>query len=114
LFDKGAMTAALRQGLREANAQVPEAGATNGVTYTRDGQREGRKNPPKISEIQYTPPTRKAKADSATEFLGTDDGEDEVRAPKKGRIAREVAAAKKNVRAKAAAAALADDEEPPF
>lgn len=116
LFIKGGMTAALRQGLREAKAKVPEIGGTIVVEYVKDGPKEGRKNPPKIYEIEYAAPKRKAKAATASEFLGTDDDdEEETPAPRKGRIAREVEEAKANVkRRRRQAEEELDDDEAPF
>ncbi len=114
LFVKSGLVKALRTAMREAKAKAPAPGGVLEVAYVKDGPKPARGYPPKIYEATYTPPAPKART-SAAEFLGSDEDQDEAPAPKRGRIAQEVAAAKKNVRAKAAvAAAVAGDDEPPF
>jgi hypothetical protein len=114
LFVKSGLVKALRQAMRDAKVKAPAPGGVLTVSYVKDGPKPARGYPPKVYEASYTPPPPASRA-SAAEFLG-DGGEDEApAAPKQGRIAQEVAAAKRNVRAKAAVAAAAgDDEEPPF
>ena len=110
LFVKSGLVKAIRQAMRNAKAKAPAPGGVLTVTYAEDGPKPARGYPAKVYEASYTPPAPKARA-TAAEFLGG--GEDETPEAKPGRIAQEVAAAKRNVKAKAAVA-VADDDEPPF
>jgi hypothetical protein len=112
LFVKSGLVKALRQAMRDAKAKAPAPGGVLTVAYVKDGPKPARGYPAKVYEASYVPPAPKARA-SAAEFLGSGD-EDETPAAKPGPIAREVAAAKKNVRAKVSASVGADDDEPPF
>ena len=112
LFVKSGLVKAVRQAMRDAKVKAPAPGGALTVAYVKDGPKPARGYPAKIYEASYTPPAPKARA-TAAEFLGGD--EDETPEAKPGRIATEVAAAKRNVRQKVAASvAVADDDEPPF
>lgn len=114
LYAKSGVVKALRQAMRDAKVKAPAPGGVLEIAYVKDGPKPARGYPAKVYEASYTPPAPKARA-TAAEFLGGGIDEDETPAAKPGPIAREVAAAKKNVRSKVAASVgAADEEEPPF
>lgn len=86
LFIKSGLRIALREGLKRAKSKVADLdeGAVVEVTYVKDGPKEGRKQPPKIYNIEITPAPKK-KAKGAAEFLGDDDEDEEEEAPPKRR-----------------------------
>jgi hypothetical protein len=111
LYVKSGLHKAVGAAMRNAKVKAPAPGGILTVTYAADGPKPARGYPAKVYEASYVPPLP-AQRTSAAEFLGG--GEDETPEAKPGRIATEVAAAKRNVRQKVAVAAAADSDEAPF
>ncbi|MGH3965744.1 MAG: hypothetical protein ACRDRY_21245 [Pseudonocardiaceae bacterium] len=96
LYIKGYMQNAVSAALKAVGAKVPEAGGVLTVTYSQDGQKQGRRQPPKLYTATYTPPSPVAEA-----LSGGSTQHEDVPAQRGGRKAATVPA-------------TPDDEEPPF
>lgn len=56
LFARGQMLKAIGAALRKAHWSAPLVGGTLKVKYAKDGDRVGRKNPPKLYQAIFEPP----------------------------------------------------------
>lgn len=73
LFARGQMLKAIGAALRSAHWSAPLAGGVLRVKYAKDGERSGRRNPPKLYQVIFEPP---AAADEFDAMGGTEADDD--------------------------------------
>lgn len=94
LYIKGYMQNAVSAALKAAGTRLPEPGGVLTVTYTQDGQAQGRRQPPKLYTASYTSPAESALSGGETQH--------------------EDVPAQRGKRKAATVPATGGDEEPPF